>query len=92
MGSLAWEAHHQQRQHQRQHRPQRLLKRLTGDPEFEVAEITRLAFSPVGLLVWLFCFTAWYAYMAFDGSWARGARPRGTRFEAAPRRGGSTLV
>ena len=39
---------------------------------FELLKVLRNVFSRVGLLLWLLGFTAFYAYSAFDGSWAKG--------------------
>ena len=39
---------------------------------FELLKVVRNVFSRVGLVLWLLGFTAFYAYSAFDGSWAKG--------------------
>ena len=39
---------------------------------FEYTKVARAASSRVGLVLWLLGFTAFYAYSAFDGSWAKG--------------------
>ncbi len=39
---------------------------------FDSLKVLRAAFGRVGLLLWLLGFTAFYAYSAFDGSWAKG--------------------
>ena len=39
---------------------------------FELLKVLRNVFSRVGLVLWLLGFTAFYAYSAFDGSWAKG--------------------
>ena len=43
-----------------------------GGRRFDSLKVLRAAFGKVGLVLWLLGFTAFYAYSAFDGSWAKG--------------------